>query len=68
MDFTKLHDDMLSHEQDISSYVEMLTDKRIEMYDNKDFDEIKTVIPILNSIIEYAKDYKEWLLQSDKDC
>lgn len=60
-DLAKLHDDMLDYETDIASDTELLTVKRTLMYKHQDAEILKEVIPVLNTIIQDAQRYREWI-------
>lgn len=66
-DISKLNDMALIYESEIEIDTEHLNEKRIEMYEKKDTDVLLEIIPGLNSIIEDAEAYKDWILrQFDK--
>lgn len=60
-EFAKLHDEMLDYENDILSDVEMLSELRNKIYDNKCKEDLKLVRPILNSILYDTERYIGWL-------
>ena len=61
-DIEKLHDMARIYESEIEIDIEHLNEKRIEMYEKKDADILREIIPGLNSIIEDAEEYKRWIL------
>ena len=60
-ELAKLHDEMLEHEQNILSDVEMLSDLRVKMYDTKDKEVLKEIRPVLNAILYDTEKYIDWL-------
>lgn len=60
-ELVKLHDEMLEHEHNILSDVEMLSDLRVKMYDSKDKEVLKEIKPILNAVLYDTERYIEWL-------
>lgn len=66
-DIEKLHNMALIYENEIEIDTAYLNEKRIEMYEQKDADILREIIPSLNSIIEDAEKYRSWILgQFDK--
>lgn len=64
-DYKQLHDDALDYERDIEFGMEMLVEKRLKMYREKDADVLKEVVPALNAIIHSAERYKAWIKECD---
>lgn len=60
-EFVKLHDEALDHEHSILQDVEMLSDLRVKMYDNKDKEVLKEIRPVLNAILYDTEKYIGWL-------
>lgn len=60
-ELSKLHDEMLEHEHNILADVEMLSDLRNKMYDNKDKEVLKEIRPVLNAILYDTEKYIGWL-------
>ena len=60
-EFAKLHDEALDHEHSILEDVEMLSDLRVKMYDNKDKEVLKEIRPVLNAILQDTEKYIDWL-------
>ncbi|MSS91285.1 hypothetical protein FYJ45_24530 [Eisenbergiella tayi] len=63
VDISMLHDMALNFENYIEIDSEHLCEKRIEMYEKKDADILREVIPALNAIIYDAEKYKGWILE-----
>lgn len=60
-ELSKLHGEMLEHEHNILADVEMLSDLRNKMYDNKDKEVLKEIRPVLNAILYDTENYIGWL-------
>ena len=60
-DYEQLHDDALDYEMDIETDVEMLIEKRLKMYREKDAAVLKEILPALNAITHDVERYKEWI-------
>lgn len=60
-EFAKLHDELLEHEHDILSDVEMLSYLREKLYQNKDKNILKEIRPVLNAILHDTENYICWL-------
>ena len=60
-ELAKLHDDALEHEYSILGYTEQISDLRVKMYEEKDKEQLAYIIPALNSLIDEAEKYKEWI-------
>ncbi len=59
--YEQLHDDALDYEMDIETDVEMLIEKRLKMYREKDAAVLKEILPALNAITHDVERYKEWI-------
>lgn len=57
----KIHDRCLEYESDIWDFVEDLGDQRVINYESGRKEDLNIIIPILNSIIEAANDYKDYI-------
>lgn len=57
----KLHDEALDYEHNILKDVEMLSDIRVKMYDNRDKEILKEIRPVLNAILYDTERYIGWL-------
>ncbi len=60
-EFANLHDEVLDHEHSIFEDVEMLSDLRVKMYNNKDKDVLKEIRQVLNAILYDTEKYIGWL-------
>lgn len=57
----RLHDMALDFEIDIEQSFDAITDYRIKMIDKRDPQILKSIIPVLDTLIYEAQQYKEWL-------
>lgn len=57
----KLHDTALEYDSDIQTTTDTIVEYRIKMVDKKDRQILKSIIPLLDTLIYEASQYKEWL-------
>jgi len=57
----KLHDTALEYDSDIQTTTDTIVEYRIKMVDKKDSQILKSIIPLLDTLIYEASQYKEWL-------
>ena len=57
----KLHDTALEYDSDIQTTTDTIVEYRIKMVDKKDRRILKSIIPLLDTLIYEANQYKEWL-------
>lgn len=60
-DIAQVHDWCLEYELEILSAVDSLTERRIAATRKKSIGDFKNIVPLLNTIIENAEIYKEYL-------
>lgn len=60
-DLVKIHDDALDLENDILDFTELLSNQRIEFGVKWNPKELEYIIPTLNSLIDGAEKYKEFI-------
>lgn len=57
----ELHDIALEYDLDIQGTVETIVEYRSKMYDKRDVKILGSVLPLLDTLIYEAEQYKEWL-------
>lgn len=57
----ELHDTALEYDLDIQGTVETIVEYRSKMYDKRDVKILGSVLPLLDTLIYEAEQYKEWL-------
>ena len=57
----ELHDTALEYDLDIQGTVEAIVEYRRKMYDKRDVKILGSVLPLLDTLIYEAEQYKEWL-------
>lgn len=57
----ELHDTALEYDLDIQGTVETIVEYRRKMYDKRDVKILGSVLPLLDTLIYEAEQYKEWL-------
>lgn len=60
-ELSELFDLALDYENDIITTVETITEYKQKMWDKKDVRILKSIIPLLDTLIYESKQYKEWL-------
>lgn len=60
-DLSELHDTALDYELGVIASAETVTEYRIKMYEKKDAEILKSIIPVLENLIYEANQYKDWL-------
>lgn len=60
-ELARLFDLALDYENDIMTTVETIVEYKQKMWDKKDERILKNIIPLLDTLIYEAKQYKEWL-------
>lgn len=63
----KLHDEVLEHETSLLSDVEALSDLRERMYRDNDTEDLKLMIPVLNSMLYDVEKCKSWIEEQLND-
>ena len=63
----KLHDEVLEHETSLLSDVEALSDLRERMYRDNDKEDLKLMIPVLNSMLYDVEKCKSWIEEQLND-
>lgn len=62
----ELHDNCLEYELNIIDSADMLSERRIQACKSGDKESFKEIIPVLNSIIQDAKLYKQYLIEMEE--
>lgn len=57
----KLHDAALEYDINIQSTTDTIVEYRLKMFEKKDKKVLKSIIPLLDTLIYEANQYKEWL-------
>lgn len=60
-ELAKLFDLALDYENDIITTVETIVEYKQKMWDKKDMRILKSIIPLLDTLVYEAEKYKEWL-------
>lgn len=60
-ELAKLFDLALDYENDIITTVETIAEYKQKMWDKKDERILKSIIPLLDTLIYESRQYKEWL-------
>ena len=63
----ELHDGLLEHENSLLSDVEALSDLRERMYRDNDKEDLKLMIPVLNSMLHDIEKCKSWIEEQLND-
>ena len=62
-ELSKLYDTALEYDVDIQTTADTIVEYRVKMFDKKDSRILKSIIPLLDTLIYEAKKYKEWIEQ-----
>ena len=62
-ELSKLYDTALEYDIDIQTTVDTIVEYRTKMFDKKDSRILKSIIPLLDTLIYEANQYKEWIEQ-----
>ncbi len=62
-ELSKLYDTALEYDTDIQTTADTIVEYRTKMFDNKDSRILKSIIPLLDTLIYEANQYKEWIEQ-----
>lgn len=60
-DLALLHDMALDYESDITTTLDTISEYRVKMWNKKDEKILKSIIPLLDTLIYESEQYKEWL-------
>ena len=60
-ELSKLHDRALEYDSDIQITTDTIVEYREKMFNKKDGRILKSIIPLLDTLIYEANKYKEWL-------
>lgn len=63
----EIHDNCLEYENDIQDSADMLGERRNKAYHSGEKESFKEIIPVLNSIIQDAELYKEYLIDLEDE-
>ena len=63
----ELHDEVLEYETSLKSDVEALSDLRERMYRDNDKEDLKLMIPVLNSMLYDVEKCKSWIEEQLND-
>lgn len=63
----EIHDNCLEYENDIQDSADMLVERRNKAYHSGEKELFKEIIPVLNSIIQDAELYKEYLIDLEDE-
>lgn len=57
----ELHDMALEYENDIVQSIDTVSEYRIKMLTKRNAEILKSILPVLDTLIYEAQQYKEWL-------
>lgn len=62
-ELSKLYDTALEYDIDIQTTADTIVEYRVKMFNKKDSRILKSIIPLLDTLIYEANQYKEWIEQ-----